>query len=77
MRCYHGRRRFNFPRYCVNLSTEAVVIAGKETGLEGNAEKTKDVVMCRDQNTGQIVNIHADHKYSEAVEQLKHLGGQP
>ena len=32
---------------------EALLIASKETGLEANAEKTKYMVMSRDENAGQ------------------------
>ena len=31
---------------------EALVVASKETGLEVNGDKTKCMVMCRDQNAG-------------------------
>ena len=34
-------------------NTEALVIAGKEIGLEVNADKTKYMVMSRDQNAGR------------------------
>ena len=32
-------------------NAEALVVAGKETGLEVNADKTKYLVISRDQNT--------------------------
>ena len=34
-------------------NTEASVVASKETGLEVNADKTKYMVMSRDQNAGR------------------------
>jgi hypothetical protein len=34
-------------------NTEALLITSKGTGLEVNAEKTKYMVMSRDQNAGQ------------------------
>jgi hypothetical protein len=37
----------------IKKNTEALVVASKEIGLEVNAEKTKYVVMSRDQNAGQ------------------------
>jgi hypothetical protein len=36
----------------VKKKAEALVIASKETGLEVNADKTKYMVMSRDQNAG-------------------------
>jgi hypothetical protein len=39
--------------HAVRKNTEALVIASKEIGLEVNAEKTKYMVMSRDQNAGQ------------------------
>jgi hypothetical protein len=38
--------------HTIRKNTEALVIASKEIGLEINAEKTKYMVMSRDQNTG-------------------------
>ena len=35
-------------------NTEALVIASKEIGLEVNTEKTKYMVMSRDQNAGKM-----------------------
>jgi hypothetical protein len=43
--------------HIIRKSTEALLIASKETGLEVNAEKTKYMVMSRDQNAGQNGNI--------------------
>ena len=37
-------------------NTELLVVASKETGLEGNVEKTKYMVMARDQNARQHHN---------------------
>ena len=34
----------------------------KDIGLEVNAEKTKNMVMSRDQNAGQIINIQTGNK---------------
>ena len=41
---------------------KASVVAGKEIGLEENAEKAKYIVMSRDQNAGQNHNINIDTK---------------
>ena len=40
-------------------------MASKETGLEVNADKTKYMVMSRDQNTGRIHNIKNDNSSFE------------
>ena len=37
--------------------TEALVVASKEIGLDVNADKTKYMVMSRDQNAGQNHSI--------------------
>jgi hypothetical protein len=53
---------------------EALVGAKGETGLEVNADKTKNVVMSQDQNAGQSHNIKTDNSSFEKVEELKYLG---
>jgi hypothetical protein len=45
-----------------------------ESGLEVNADKTKYMVMSRDQNAGRSINIKTDYSYFERVEELKYLG---
>ena len=41
----------------VKENAEALVVAAKETGLEVNADKTKYMVMSRDQNAGRTHSI--------------------
>jgi hypothetical protein len=55
-------------------NTEALVLASKETGLEVNGEKTKYMVMSRDQNVGQNINIQIGNKSFETVQEFKYLG---
>ena len=49
-------------------------MASKETGLEVNADKTKYMVMSRDQNAGQTHNIKTDNSSVERVEEFRCLG---
>ena len=43
--------------HTVKEKTEALVVVSKETGLEVNANRTKYLVMSRDQNTGRNHNM--------------------
>ena len=45
--------------YCA----EALVAATRETGLEISADKTKYMVMSRDQNAGRIHSVRMDNNY--------------
>jgi hypothetical protein len=58
----------------IRKNTEALLIGSKEIGLEVNAEKTKYMVMSRDQNAGQNGNIQIGNKLFETLEQFKYLG---
>jgi len=55
--------------HTVKENTEALVAATKETGLEVNADKTKYMVMSRDQNAGRSDNtcIKIDNSSFERV----------
>ena len=55
----------------IRKNTEALVILSKEIGLEVNADKTKYMIMSRDQNAGQNHNIKIDNKSFERVEELQ------
>ena len=54
--------------HTVKENAEALVVATKETGLKVNADKTKYMVMSRDQNTGRSHTINIDNKSFERVE---------
>jgi hypothetical protein len=48
--------------HTIRKNTEVLLIASKEIGLEVNAEKTKYMVMSRDQNAGQNGHIQIGNK---------------
>jgi hypothetical protein len=60
--------------HTVRKNTEALLIASKQIVLEVNAEKTKYMVMSRDQNAGQNGCIQIGDESFETVEQCKYLG---
>jgi len=55
-------------------NAEALVAATREIGLEVSADKTKYMVMSRDQNTGRIHSVRIDNSTFERVEVFKYLG---
>jgi len=57
--------------YTKKKKAEALVIASKETGLAVNADKTKYMVMPRDQNAVRSQNIKTGNSSFEMVEDLK------
>jgi len=60
--------------YIVKENAEALIVATKEIGLEVNADKTKYVIMSRDQNAGQSHSMNIDNSSIERVEEFKYLG---
>jgi len=52
----------------------SLVAATRETGLEVCADKTKYMVMYRDQNAGPIHGMRTDNSTLERVEEFKYLG---
>ena len=55
-------------------NAEALVVATREIGLEVNADKTKYMVMSREQNAGRIHSVRTDNSTFERVEEFKYLG---
>ena len=53
---------------------DAIVVASKEIGLEVNADKTKYMVMSRDQNAGRSHSMKVGNRSFERVEEFKYLG---
>ena len=58
--------------HTIKTSTEVLLVASKEIGLEVNACKTKYMVVSRDQNAGRSQNIKTAS--FERVEELEYLG---
>ena len=58
--------------YTIKKSTEALVIASKENGLDVNADKTKYMVMSQDQNAGQSHNMKIDNSSFERLEEFRY-----
>ena len=54
-------------------NAEALVAATREIGLEVSADKTKYMVMSRDQNAGRIHSVRMDNSTFERVEEFKYL----
>ena len=55
-------------------NAEALVAATREIGLEVSADKTKYMVMSRDQNAGQNHSVRLNNSNFERVEEFKYLG---
>jgi hypothetical protein len=58
----------------IKENTETSIEGSKEVGLEVNAEKTKYMLLYRQQNAEQNHDIKVANKYFENVAQFKHLG---
>jgi hypothetical protein len=58
----------------VKENAEVLVVAAKEIGLEVNADKTKYMVMSRDQNAGRTHSMKNDNSSFERVDEFKYLG---
>jgi sorting nexin-29 len=60
--------------HSIKKNAEDLVFTSKDVGLEVNAEKTKYMVMSRNQNAGHDHNIRIVNKSFERVEGFKYLG---
>jgi len=60
--------------HTVKENAEALVVASKEIVLEVNADKTKCLVMSRDQNAGRSHSIKRVSSSFERVKDFKYLG---
>jgi hypothetical protein len=57
----------------INKSTETLIDASKEVGLEVNVKKTKYMLVSRDHNAGQTREIKIGNRSFENVSQFKYL----
>jgi len=54
-------------------NAQTLVAATKEIGLEVNADKTKYMVMSREQNAGRMHSVRIDNNTFDRVEEFKYL----
>ena len=57
--------------HTVKKNAETLVAATKEIGIEVNADKTKYMIMSRDQNAGRRHSMKIDNSSIERVEEFK------
>jgi len=60
--------------HSIKKNTKSLVVASKENGLEVNVDKSKYVVVSRDQNARRCHNIKNDNSSFERMEEFKYLG---
>jgi len=60
--------------HTVEENAEGLVVATKEIGLEVNADKTKYIIMSRDQNAGRSHSMKSDNSSIGRGEEFKYLG---
>jgi sorting nexin-29 len=60
--------------HTVKENAETLVAATRESGLEISADKTKYMVMSRDQNAGRNHSVRINNSTFERVEEFKYLG---
>jgi hypothetical protein len=60
--------------HTIKENAEALVVASNETGLDVNADKTKYMVMSRDQTAERGHSMKTDNSFFERVEEFKYLG---
>ena len=62
--------------HTVKENEKAFIVANKEIGLEVNADKTKCMVMSRDQNEGKSHSMKTDNSSFERVEEFRYLANK-
>ena len=61
-------------KHTLKENAETLVAATRKIGLGVNADKSKYMVMSRDQNAGRIQSVRNDNSTFEWVEGFKYLG---
>jgi hypothetical protein len=69
---YAGVNTLRGSLHTTQENAEDLEMAGREIGLEVTVDKTKYMVMSRDQNAGQSHSIKNDNSSSERVEEFKY-----
>ena len=59
--------------HTIKENAETLIESTKETGLEVNADKTKYMVMSRDQNAVRSYNMKTDNRSFEMVEEFRYF----
>ena len=72
--CFGHSNNIRCNRQVLKEDAETLVAATRETGLEVSADKTKYMVMYRDQNAGRSHSVSTDNNTFERVEEFKYLG---
>jgi hypothetical protein len=60
--------------HTIKENKDALVVVSKVTGLEVNVNKTKYMVMSREQNAGRSHSMNTDDSSFKSVEDFKYLG---
>ena len=60
--------------HTLTKNAEALVAASREIGLEVSADKSKYMIMSRDQNAERIQRVRIDNSTFERVEEFKYFG---
>ena len=60
--------------HTLKKNAEALIAATMEIGLEVSADKTKYMIMSRDQNAGRIHSVRIYNSTFKRVEEFKYLG---
>ena len=60
--------------WTVKENSKALVVATKEIGLEVNADKTKYMIMSRDQNAGRSYSMKIDNSSIENIQIFQIFG---
>ena len=63
--------------HTVNKNPETFVVASKEIGVEVNADKTKYMVMSRDQNARRTHDVKTDNKFLWKGGTVQIFGNKP